>query len=237
MWFILDVIIAAIFIVFAIIGAKRGLIKSVCGALITIVSIIIALNFYAPVADFFRSTVVYKQLTDNLNEKITDYVQNTTDEESVSELFSDAPSGIYTLLRGFGKSPEEVSEMIEEMIKSGEENVAQEISDYIVAPAAEALSNALAVLALFLASVIVLNLALLLLGLIFKLPVLRFANTLGGLIIGLIIGLMFSLVFCTVANIALPYLSGAGINLSVEDAKNAIIFTKLSEINPLSFLY
>ena len=46
MWLFLDIIIVAIFVILAISGAKRGLIKSVLGIGVVIVSILITMNFY-----------------------------------------------------------------------------------------------------------------------------------------------------------------------------------------------
>ncbi len=234
---ILDIIIVAVFIIFAIIGAKRGLIKSLLGAGVVIISIVITMNCYTYLADFFRNTVIYGQLTDNLNEKIEDYVSNAMDEGKLQELFDESPAGISALLSGFGVSTEEVSEKYAEMIASGEENVAASISDYIVMPAAKTLSNALAVLIMFAGCVIILSLAVMLLDLIFKLPILKTFNTIGGLLAGLVSGLLVCFVFCTAVNLALPYLPGAGIKLDSSTIESTLLFSKISEINPLSFLY
>ena len=104
-------------------------------------------------------------------------------------------------------------------------------------PAAKTLSDALAVLVVFLAALVLLNLAVLLLDLIFKLPVLHFANKLGGFLFGLAAGFLVAFLFCTAVNIALPYLPGAGIAITKENASQAILFKALSDINPLAFLY
>lgn len=102
---------------------------------------------------------------------------------------------------------------------------------------AKTLSDALAVLVVFLAALVLLNLAVLLLDLIFKLPVLHFANKLGGFLFGLAAGFLVAFLFCTAVNIALPYLPGAGIAITKENASQAILFKALSDINPLAFLY
>ena len=83
MWFLLDVIIVLIFVLFAISGAKKGFIKSICGIVVTIASILIAMNLSAPVAEFFRDSVVYEQLTDNLHGKIEEYISDAMDEKKL----------------------------------------------------------------------------------------------------------------------------------------------------------
>lgn len=237
MWLFLDIIIVAIFVVLAVIGAKRGFIKSVLGIGVVIISILITMNFYTYLADFFRGTVVYKNLTDNLNEKIEDYISTTMDEERMKELFDQSPTGISSLLAGFGLTTQQVSEKYSEIILSGEENVSQSIAEYIVAPAANTLSGALAVLVMFVVCIIVLNLVVRLLDMIFKLPVLNFANRAGGFFIGILMAFLFCFVFCTVVNISLPYLPGLGISIDREGISQTVLFSSLSEMNPLAFLY
>lgn len=237
MWLFLDIIIAAIFVILAFIGAKRGLIKSVLGIGVVIVSILITMNFYTYLADYFRSTVVYTNLTGNLNEKIEEYVSNTMDEERMKELFDTAPVGISALLAGFGMTAEEVSQKYSEFIIAGEENVAESIADYIVGPAANTLSGALAVLVMFIVCVVVLNLVVRILDLVFKLPVLNVANRIGGFALGVLMAFLFCFVFCTVVNISLPYLPGLGINIDSKGISETMLFSALSDINPLAFLY
>lgn len=236
MWLLVDLILAVLLVLFAVRGFKKGLIKSLCGALVTVVAAVIALNFSAPVAEYFRSTFVYKQLTDNLNEKVEAYV-NTITPDSLGTLLEDEPTGLSSLLAGFGMSTDSVRERYEELMADGETQIASALSDYIVEPAAKTVSDALAVLAVFVVSLIALNLLILLLDLIFKLPLLSAANRLGGLVFGLLTGFLAALVFCTVVHIALPYLPGLGIALDSEGASGALLFSWLSSVNPLAFLY
>lgn len=237
MWLILDLVLILVIALYAVSGAKKGLIKALCGMGVTIVSLIIALNFYSPLAAYFRSTLIYEQMTENLSGKIEAYINDNADSQSFSELINDAPESLDIILKGFGTSLEDVSAKMDAMIESGETNLAAGLSDYIVKPAAKMLSNALAIIVMFIASLIVLNIALLLLDLIFKLPVLNFANKLGGFVAGAAIGLLISFVVCAVINIALPVLPGVGIEIDSDTAAKATVFTAISDINPLSFLY
>ncbi len=234
---VLDGIILLIFIIFIAAGVKKGFVKSALGIVSTAAAVIIAINLYPFAAGMIRDTVVYKNLTDNLNEKISEYVGGAVDEENLSELIDNAPTGFKILLSGFGTNVNEVKEKFSEIVKSGEEGASEKIADYIVNPAAEMVSNALAVVLLFLASLLVLNLLILLLDLVFKLPVLKTANKFLGGVAGFLAALIVSLLFCTAVNIALPYLSGAGIPVDAQTAKGAFLFSSLSEINPLAFIY
>lgn len=120
MWLLLDAVIAVIFVFFAVSGTKRGLYKSVAWCVYTVAAVLIAINFHASVAEFFRTTVVYRQLTDNLNEKVEEYVANSLDSEKLGTLLDDAPTGITALLKGFGTDTDAVKEKYESLVQSGE---------------------------------------------------------------------------------------------------------------------
>ena len=92
-------------------------------------------------------------MTDNLNEKVEEYVANSLDSEKLGTLLDDAPTGITALLKGFGTDTDAVKEKYESLVQSGETQIAAKLSDYIVEPAAETLSNALAMLAVFEAAI------------------------------------------------------------------------------------
>ncbi|MBP5245341.1 MAG: CvpA family protein [Clostridia bacterium] len=237
MSFVLDGIIILIFVIFIAAGVKKGFVKSALGIISTAAAIIIAINLYPFVAQILRDTVVYQNLTDNLNEKISGYIGKSIDEDNLSTLIDDAPDGFKLILKGFGTDVEDVKREFSEMVKNGEDNASEKIADYIVKPAAEMLSNAVAVILLFLVSLLVLNLIILLLDLIFKLPVLKTANKFLGGVAGFLVAILVSLIFCTAVNIALPYLAGAGVNIDPETAKGAFIFRLFTEINPLAFIY
>ena len=237
MWIILDIIIVAILVVFAVIGAKKGLIRSLSGVAVTLVALVLTLVFSSPLADFFRTTVIYHSLVDRVNTKISDYVDESAGADSLRGLFGEEmPQGIDDMLKSFGTSGEKVGDKCDELIAAGADNVRSVVCDYIVSPAAEAISKALAVIAVFIGSVIVLKLLAWLIGLIFKLPLLDGVNKFGGFLFGLVMGLVVCCLFCSAVGIALPYLRGAGIGIDEETVKNAVIFSAVDRINPLSFM-
>lgn len=233
MWILIDLIIVAIFVLFAVRGVKKGLLKSCLGLVVTIISIVITLNFYSVAAGFFRDTVVYKSLTSGMRETIENYVGDTANTESIAELFSKAEEnpGFNAIITGFGVKSEDIIEAIE----SGKADTVDAVCELVVERAAELISNAVAIIAVFVLSVLALNLVIMLLDLIFKLPILNFANRVGGLVIGLVMGLLVSFVFCAAVRIASPYLPENGINIERGDLDKAMVYTTIESINPLKF--
>ena len=79
------------------------------------------------------------------------------------------------------------------------------------------------------------NILIYLLDIIFKLPILNFANRTLGLVIGLAKAFVFAFVIVAAIRLALPYLDGSGIKLSEDDMEQTLLFSAIDNINPLSF--
>lgn len=233
MWILLDVIIAVIFIAYAVSGYKKGLLKSCLGIVVTIASIVITMNFYPMAAGLFRNTVVYKGLTSSLEETIEDYVGDTANADSIAELFRQAENtpGFGAVIKGFGVDSDDIVSAIE----SGKAETVDAVCALVVDKAAEFISNAAAIAAVFAASVIVLNIVINLLDLIFKLPILNFANRAGGLIAGLVMALLVSFVLCAAVRIAAPYMPENGLRISEEELGKTVLYSGIERINPLRF--
>lgn len=236
MWIVIDLILAAVIIGFAVNGFKKGFIKSLLGLGVSVIAVAITMNTYPIAANWLRDTVIYEQLTEKLNGKIQEYLANGTNNDNVSQLFSDAPSQLNDILSSFGFDSQKALDKFNEFADKGTDAALKGLADYIVEPAAKTLSNAVAIIVVFLLSVLLLTLVIRILDLIFKLPVLNFANRLGGLIVGLAAAFIVSSIICTATSIALPYIEGAGINITEQQLSRTLLFSNVSKINPFSFL-
>lgn len=238
MWIILDVIVAAILIFFMVRGCKKGFIKSCLGLVVTLVSIILTINFYAPAGEYLRDTVVYENLKNNLKSTVENHIGSTDDADTMSRLFSDAAEKLpefNKLLKSFNVNGEDIADDIDNAIKNGKEVTVDIICESIVEEAAVFISNAVAIIVVFLLSVLALNLVILLLDFIFKLPVLNVANKVLGLVVGTAKGFFFACVIVAAIRVALPYLDGSGINLTESDIEKTVLFSVVDNINPLKF--
>ena len=236
MWIILDVITVCLLLFFIISGTRKGLIASLGNIAVTLCAVIVTFYCTSYVASFFQSTVVYGTLTSRVEKKVTDYIDDMADEEELMRLLDTSPREIVTLFDAFGVKTSDVADKCGELIEEGEKNVAASVCDYIVTPAAKSLSKALAAFVLFFGTILIAKLAIFLVGLLFKLPVLKSVNHFGGFVFGIAAGFIVCCLFCTVCGIALPYLKGAGIALDPETARSAVIYSFFAKINPLSFL-
>lgn len=236
MWIILDLIIGAVFFICIIAGGKKGFIKSCLGLIVTLLAIAITLNTYRPVGKFFRETVVYENLKNGLKETIENHIGKTNDADTVLRLFNDATEQLpefNSMLESFNFNGEKAAAEVDNILNEGKEFTVDLVCERIVEEAAVFISDAVAVIAVFLGSVLVLNLLIYILDLIFKLPVLNFANKTLGLLVGAVKGLLFAFVITSALRMALPYLDGTGIKLTESDIENTVLFSAVESINPI----
>ena len=99
----------------------------------------------------------------------------------MEKIFEDKPDTLIRILNKFGVDLNTITDYYENKIKPSitifeTEDIANKLSEFIVESTSDTVSNILGFLITFFAALIVLNLLLKLLDLMFKLPVLKFAN-------------------------------------------------------------
>lgn len=67
---VLDIIVVALVVVFALSGKKRGIVNTLLQAVSTVLSIIVAFVIKEPVTEFLKKTDLYEKTTVSLAEKI-----------------------------------------------------------------------------------------------------------------------------------------------------------------------
>lgn len=197
----LDLAAAAVLVIGLIVGAKRGLWRSLTEALMLIAALLGALLIAGKLADPVTEWV-YPKVEDWAVEQAGEAVRTATGGESPAI----DPSLLYETLEKLGVPREKAEALLRSVGESAEDTLDEALSG-----AAKLMVHALAQTALFLLSFLVLILALkLLIGavdLVMKLPVLSTMNGLGGAIFGLIsaaVVLLLVLTVCRRFGVALP---------------------------------
>lgn len=238
MWILLDLILVAVFAFCIYRGYKKGFIKSCLGLGVTLLSVVITVNIYSQVGGMIRETVVYDNLKNNLKETIENHIDTSNDPETVSNLFSDAeeksPSFEKTI-RSFNFTGKQIAAEIDKLVAEGKEFTVDIICSRIVEQAAVFISNAVAIILVFLLSTLVLTLVVNILNCIFKLPVLRIANRALGFLIGAVKGIIYVFIIVGAVKMALPYLDGSGISITEKDVEKTVVFSALDNIDIIGF--
>ena len=185
---IIDIVVAAVLLGFAVYGGKRGLFRALSGLLAVVVALvgagIIAATFTTPV-----TKVVTPLIAGHIEEKVENAmaVQSAGSGVQMSEADTEDPSAIQDLLTILGLDDEVRSRLAEEV----EEKV-RDTGASIAAAVVESMARSLIYGTLYILSFAVLLLLMkVLIGamdLVLKLPLLRGLNTLGGAAVGLVEG-------------------------------------------------
>ena len=185
---IIDIVVAAVLLGFAVYGGKRGLFRALSGLLAVVVALvgagIIAATFTTPV-----TKVVTPLIAGHIEEKVENAmaVQSAGSGVQMPEADTEDPSAIQDLLAILGLEDEVRSRLAEEVQEKVRDTGAS-----IAAAVVESMARSLIYGTLYILSFAVLLLLMkVLIGamdLVLKLPLLRGLNTLGGAAVGLVEG-------------------------------------------------
>ena len=185
---IIDIVVAAVLLGFAVYGGKRGLFRALSGLLAVVVALvgagIIAATFTTPV-----TKVVTPLIAGHIEEKVENAmaVQSAGSGVQMPEADTEDPSAIQDLLSILGLDDEVRSRLAEEVQEKVRDTGAS-----IAAAVVESMARSFIYGTLYILSFAVLLLLMkVLIGamdLVLKLPLLRGLNTLGGAAVGLVEG-------------------------------------------------
>lgn len=206
MFFILDVIALAIFLITVISCRNKGFFKSFFGLIKVVLALIISYAFMPSVAYFYRTTFVEKLISNTVADRINILAQKTAEGFNLSKLFGDMPSEFADILKRYGADTAKLFDRFGEMSAAAEENV-KELANSITSKVVHGVSDTLAFISLFIVSLAVISLVIFIVGLIMKLPVLSALDKGLGFIFGIISGLLLVWIFANLVTIGLDILN------------------------------
>ena len=168
---IVDIVIAAVLLLSLIIGAARGLLKSLAGVLMVAVAL-----FGASWASQQFAEPVAQWLAPVLEEKIQEYMPQET-----------AALHLQDMLEDFNFTGDALQQKIDEIMQNVSDTGAT-VFDAATESISLSIASALVFVAAFLVLLLVMWLLMLPLKALVKLPGINFANRLGGAALGLVIG-------------------------------------------------
>lgn len=223
MHFGLDMIIAAAVIIFVIIGAKKGLFKSLADFIGAFAAMMIAGSMSEPVAEwayksFFREAMV---------EKISTSITGRDRVEAVKTVFESFPDVIQRALESFGVTEGSVIVQLGDGVDSLAESIADAMSPMLIG-----LVRVLAMVVLFVLLLVIIRAVAALLTGIFELPMLKGINRLMGGVFGLLMAIVVIWVVLACVQAFVPLLS-LELQLKVTDLlSDSVVFKMLYDFNP-----
>ena len=184
-YLIFDLIVLAVLILFAALGAHQGLILSLCGLIAVVVAVLgasFAARALSPlVADALEPRFA-AAIEEQLNESLREQAQAGADALTPEEV---PLSGVLDALREMGFY-ERLIDQVDQAVEAGMAHAAASAAAQVAAAVAQSAAYAILFLAAFLFLLIVWKLISHALDLVARLPGLHFLNKTGGALFGLI---------------------------------------------------
>lgn len=244
---ILDIIILFIAGITIYFSVKNGFIKTVLSAsafliaaLITITLTSTVKNAYlqSPSSDKLREkvSVSLEKAIDSAGKENTGDPDSKFDAEKVIEEDGEKDE-FFSVLEKFGVDRNDLKNKITEWKKDAGTDVKKMIISYITEPVTRAIVTAAVIAILFFGSLLILKIVAFVLDKVCKLPVLKTANKLLGLLLGIILAIVRVYLFCFIIKMIIPYGHTFDIGLlTALNPENTLLFKLFYNFNLFNFL-
>ena len=188
--FVLDLVLLGICFLVIFFSAKRGFVRSIMGFASKIIALVVAYTFTPAVSEFIKTRFLMSPLSSSISSAIKSYVAvgEGYDFSSISERIPD-------VLERYLISGEDIAAKVDAAGKTGEEAL-RYVSEQIADKVCGMIATAIAFVGLFVVTCFALWLVTVIVDAIFKLPVLRTANTVLGVVFGVFSAALIALVYC-----------------------------------------
>lgn len=221
MVYVIDGILLLILVLSAIIGARRGFIKALCGFGATVLAFVVSFTFKSRLGQLLSDGFFH----DFLYGKVYTYIQGVAD--SVNATGESLSQALNKGILKFAKIPD--------MTLIGNESI-DDITSKVTDSISSSFSSAAAFVILFFASLIIITLLLKVLDKICDLPMLSQLNGLLGFVIGLVKGLLICFVVSLIFKYIYPYLNIDGMVAYDDMLASTYIFRLISVLNPFNII-
>lgn len=219
--FVLDLILVVICFLTVFIAAKKGFIRSVMGFVSKIVALIAAYTFTPTVAAYIKGRFLLAPLSDSIGASVKSAVTVDGGYD-----FSALSEKIPSILERYLISGEELTEKLETMQKTGDEAL-RFVSDVIADKVAGMIATAIAFIGIFVLVCVLLWVVTIIADAVFKLPVLRTANTVLGVLFGVLSAFIITLVYCSAVSLLVGALGSVAPKFFGQDVIDRTFIVKL----------
>lgn len=218
MEFIIDILILAVFALFVINGVKNGLVRSVVGLVVVIVSAGVAVWLSEPVAQAAYNIFIKNGIESAVAAQLPDISSAELTAQNVQEVIAPLPDSIVRAAENMGVDIAAVSRQAGEIDLSAS-NISAEICNSIAMPIAVAVLKVICFALIFFVCNIVLQFVSKAVCKLFDLPVIRSVNrTLGG-VFGAVKGVFVVVSLCLLLDAVASLVPDNELASAVRDSK------------------
>lgn len=222
MGIILDLIVLAIIILFVIISAKKGFVKTLIQFAGILAAIYLATTLSAPIANFTYEKAIEPAVVSSINNTLNNVAQGA--ENAVKE-------EIFEVLPSFVQNRVDISEL---NFNQDGSNIAKDVCESVVKPISITFLKSVYTLIIFIILSIVVKILANIINKLFSFSVIGKANRILGGVIGVLQGIIFAIIFIIVANLLIT-LTGGFLCFTKEAVASSYLFSNILKILPFNF--
>ena len=233
MGIILDVILVAVIAIFVLIGAKRGFAKTAVETVGFFLSVYLAFTLCTPISISISDSAIKPAVVSNITEAISNTTQSVG-EDATNKVWDALPDYVQSLAQKADITPDSLTKYIGDTSSESNEEIAAAVTDNVVMPLVYNLVKIICAVVLFIALLIVTKILAVLIGKVFKLPLLNSLNSSVGAVFGGIQGILFSVVFCIIVSAVIIVNAQGFLIFTTENIEASTLFKWLCNLSPFN---
>jgi len=239
MGYILDFLLVLIFVASVIDGTRRGFFKSLMSLITGVLALLLAFTLTPTMSAYVSDNFVLDGMTEGIESTFYS-IARTEDEDGEEEydleVLSESNQFI-DMMDEVGVSEKQIDEVLERDNVDAKAQISR-FARMVAEPMAKAVSDIISFIIIFVVSLIVLKILTIVVGLIFKLPVLKSFDRILGVVFGVLSGLFLVFVFAMVAETLSGAIADASPSSFTTDImEESLILGFVAEYNPLKALF
>lgn len=218
-------------------GISKGFVRTVMNFFTFVAALICGWQFSPILSEYYYENFFFKNITESAHEAITSIIGKGAVSLGLDTLFNEKPQALIDVAGRFNTEVDLLEERYYALLNNGVSDTVNAVAKFMAQSISEMLSDILAFLTIFLGVVILLKIVTLILDLIFKIPVLNFANRFFGALLGIFCGALYVWVFSIILTNLVPVLTAVfPESFTPAMIENSILLGWFNEYNLLTFI-
>jgi uncharacterized membrane protein required for colicin V production len=226
-----------LFLLITIISTERGFVDSVWSTVTIIGAFALAYTFSGFVGDWICNNFVLKYISEYAFEIVGSLMRQSSEQYDISSLFESLPEEFVALVENCGAELSSLEAKFGSSLAVSESEL-YSFAESVALPISKTISNAIAIVSVFLISILVLWLLGLLVKIIVKIPVIKTINSLLGFLFGVLKGFIIVWVLCVALSIFVErgFMNPDSVGVLNNLTRESYIFNFFCSFSPINFI-
>lgn len=235
--FLLDIFLALLFLLIIIIGTERGFVNSVWSTVTIIGAFILAYLFSGYISDWICENFVLKYISEYAYGIVESLIQQSAYQYDISYLFESLPEEFVALVENCGADLDALESHFSSSLTLSKEEL-YSFAESVAYPISSTIASAIAIVSVFLVSVLLLWLLGLIVKIIVKIPIIKTLNSFLGFIFGILKGFIIVWIICVTLSIFVErgFMNPASADALNKLTSNSYVFKFFCDFSPIKFI-